>query len=127
MKRIGLLLIAILVAAVASFSAADAAPPVKQWLEGQLAAEVANEARTVRLQKRQEAVVSSTHDVIQAQMPALNRIADGAGEEAAVDAVQEALHAQAKVIHVKTQRTMTKVLQMLRRQINETERMLNDG
>ncbi len=128
-KRIGLLLIAILLAvpAAASIGAADAAPPLRQWLEGQLATQVANEARAVRLQERQEAFVRSTHDVIQDQMPALNRVVDGDRERAAVEAVQAALHAQAKVVHVKTQRTMTKVLQMLRSQINQTERILNKG
>jgi hypothetical protein len=81
-----------------------------------------NEARAEQLQDFQEAVVRSTHDVIQARMPALKRIVDGASEEAAVEAVRTALHAQAKLVHVATQRTMTEFLQMVRRSVNQLSR-----
>jgi hypothetical protein len=57
-------------------------------------------------------------------MAALKREVSGAAEKAAVEEARTALHAHAKDLHVKTQRTMTKQLQMIRRQINQTERML---
>ena len=114
------------VSGAASVGAAATVPEVRQWLEGQLVSQVANEARAVKLRDRQEAVVRSTHDVIQDQLSPLKAMVNGDDEKAAVDAARLALHAQAKVVHVKTQRTMTKVLQMLRRRINQTERMLED-
>ena len=83
---------------------------------------VANERRAVQLQAFQEAVVRSTHDRIQVQLPALKRIVNGANEQAAIESVRVALHAQAKLVHVATQRTMTELLQMLRRSINQLSR-----
>ena len=121
-------LIGAAVLAVSGAASVGAAPmsEVRQWLEGQLAIQVANEARAVKLRNRQEAVVRSTHDVIQDQLSPLKGLVNADDEKAAVDAARLALHAQAKLVHVKTQRTMTKVLQMLRRQINQTERMLEE-
>ena len=93
--------------------------PVTQPLRAQ---HVRNEARAVQLRAFQEAVIRSTHQVIQARLPALKRIVDGANEQAAIEAVRVALHAQAKLVHVATQRTMTELLQMLRRSINQLSR-----
>jgi hypothetical protein len=93
--------------------------PVTQRLRAQ---HVANEARAVQLQARQEAVVLSTHEVVQARLSALKRVVSGANEKAAVEAVRAALHAHAKVVHVATQRTMTELLQMLRRSLNQLTR-----
>jgi hypothetical protein len=114
-------------------AAAQAAPKargprdeLRRWLSDQLAIQQANERRTVRRANRQEDFVRTTHDVIQSQMSALKREVSGAGEKAAVDEATAALHAHAKDLHVKTQRTMTKQLQMIRRQINQTQRMLDD-
>jgi len=80
---------------------------------------VANEARAVALQRFQEAVVRSTHQVIGTQISALRRVLSGASEKAAVEPIRVALHANAKHVHVTTQRTMTELLQMLRRSINQ--------
>lgn len=114
-------------------AAAHAAPKprgprdeLRRWLGEQLEIQQANERRTLRRRNRQEDFVRSTHDVIQSQMSALKREVSGAGEKAAVDEATAALHAHAKDLHVKTQRTMTKQLQMIRRQINRTERMLDE-
>jgi acyl transferase domain-containing protein len=103
-------------------------PPdeLRRWLSDQLEVQQANERRTVRLRNRQEAFVRSTHDVIQDQIATLKREVSGAGEKAAVDEAAEALHAHAKDLHVKTQKTMTKQPQMIRRQINQTQRMLDE-
>jgi hypothetical protein len=110
-------------------AAAHAAPKgprdeLRRWLSDQLEIQQANERRTVRRANRQEDLVRSTHDVIQSRMTALKREVSGAAEKAAVEEARTALHAHAKDLHVKTQRTMTKQLQMIRRQINQTERML---
>jgi hypothetical protein len=83
---------------------------------------VANERRAVQLQATQEAVVRSTHTAIQARLPALKGVLSADSEKAAVEVVRRALHAQAKLVHVATQRTMTELLQMLRRSINQLSR-----
>ncbi len=83
---------------------------------------VANERRAVQLQATQEAVVRSTHAAIQARLPALKGVLSADSEKAAVEVVRRALHAQAKLVHVTTQRTMTELLQMLRRSINQLSR-----
>lgn len=83
---------------------------------------VRNEARAEQLRDFQEAVVRSTHDAIQVRMPALKRVVDGPGEEAAVESVRAALHGQAKLVHVTTQRTTAAILQMIRRSVNQLSR-----
>lgn len=93
--------------------------PVTQSLRAQ---HVANERRAVQLQATQEAVVRSTHDAIQARLPALKSVLSAESEKAAAEVVRRALHAQAKLVHVATQRTMTELLQMLRRSINQLTR-----
>ena len=118
---------ALLLPAGAAHAAAQHKGPrdeLRRWLSEQLAIQQANERRTVRRRNRQEDFVRSTHDVIQSRMAALKSEVGSAAEKAAVDEARVALHAQAKDLHVKTQRTMTKQLQMIRRQINQTERML---
>jgi hypothetical protein len=116
------------VLAVSGTASVGAAPgsEIRQWLQETLVRQMANEARVVRLRGRQEAVVRSTHDVIQDQLSPLKGVVNGNDEKEAVDAARLALHAHAKALHVKTQRTMTKILQILRRQIAETERMRDE-
>ncbi len=99
---------------------------IKRALNEQLATQKANERRTVKLRNHQEAVVRETHGVIQNRMSTLKSQVNANGEKAAVEVAREALHAQAKIIHVETQQTMTEELQMLRRQINQTERLLSE-
>jgi hypothetical protein len=118
---------ALLLPAAAAHAAPGSKGPreeLRRWLSEQLEIQQANERRTVRRAHRQEDFVRSTHDVIQSRMAALKREVSGAAEKAAVDEARTALHAHAKDLHVKTQRTMTKQLQMIRRQITQTERML---
>jgi len=113
-------------AAQAAPSARGPRDELRRRLADQLATLEDDERSTLRRRNRQEEFVRSTHDVIQEQTAALKRQVSGAGEKAAVDEAAAALQAHAKDLHVKTQRTMAKQLQMIRRQINETERMLAD-
>jgi hypothetical protein len=99
---------------------------LKRELKAQLATQKANERRAVRLRNHQEDVVRETHNVIQNRMSALKSEVNGNGEKAAVETAREALHDQAKVIHVETQQTMAEQLQMLRSQGNETERLISE-
>jgi hypothetical protein len=100
--------------------AASAAVAAPAGSPAQHAAQAANEARAVQLQNQQEAVVRSTHQAIQARLPALKRVVSAANEKAAVETVRVALQAQAKVVHVATQRTMAELLQMLRRSMRQS-------
>jgi hypothetical protein len=116
MTKLRLVIVSGLGAAVAA-SAAVAAPAGSP---AQHAAQAANEARAVQLQNQQEAVVRSTHQAIQARLPALKRVVSAANEKEAVETVRVALQAQAKVVHVATQRTMAELLQMLRRSMRQS-------
>lgn len=99
---------------------------LRRWLREQLETLEANERRTLRLRNRQEDVVRKTHDAITNRLSALKSELSSQREKDAADVAAEALHAQAKDVHVETQRVMAAELQMLRRQIAETERMLAD-